>query len=266
MIEASFDQGAERSAAVSGAYQYDTGQRLRMHGLPSPQELALKDDFLSGDMATMQVHFGFKGDSQTQARLALWDGESGCWVTMIPDEYLQAAENVYAYVYVSYGLDEAGNGRTKTMYELVFRPISRPAPNNVATGEQWEAWAVKKEEMQLTIDALMGAQQAANQAREAALEAAKKAQPAAEEARAAEDALQEQIRRLEQIGTQWEKMKIRTIALPAGSEATVQLSGSMLTCGLPSGAAGAKGEQGEAGPADIELWMENGILTITPKA
>lgn len=37
MIEASF--GAERGscAAVSGAYQYDTGQRLLMRGLPSPQ-------------------------------------------------------------------------------------------------------------------------------------------------------------------------------------------------------------------------------------
>ena len=39
MIEASFDaQG--RSAAAAGAYQYDTGQRVRLHGLPSPEELA----------------------------------------------------------------------------------------------------------------------------------------------------------------------------------------------------------------------------------
>ena len=35
MIEASFERLAERSAAVSGAYQYDTGQRLKMHGLPA---------------------------------------------------------------------------------------------------------------------------------------------------------------------------------------------------------------------------------------
>ena len=43
MIEASFEQGRGRSAAVSGAYQYDTGQRIRMHGLPGPEELARRD-------------------------------------------------------------------------------------------------------------------------------------------------------------------------------------------------------------------------------
>ena len=34
MIEASFDGAAARSTAVSGAYQYDTGQRLRLLGIP----------------------------------------------------------------------------------------------------------------------------------------------------------------------------------------------------------------------------------------
>ena len=43
MIEASFEQGRGRSAAVSGAYQYDTGQRIRMHGLPGPEELARRE-------------------------------------------------------------------------------------------------------------------------------------------------------------------------------------------------------------------------------
>ena len=36
MIEASFDR-YDRNAAAAGAYQYDTGQRLVMHGLPSPE-------------------------------------------------------------------------------------------------------------------------------------------------------------------------------------------------------------------------------------
>ena len=35
MIDAIFDRHS-RSAAVSGIYQYDTGQRLRLRGLPSP--------------------------------------------------------------------------------------------------------------------------------------------------------------------------------------------------------------------------------------
>ena len=53
MIEASFEQGRGRSAAVSGAYQYDTGQRLRLRGLPSPSELLERDALLSGEAATV---------------------------------------------------------------------------------------------------------------------------------------------------------------------------------------------------------------------
>lgn len=266
MIEASFERDGERSAVVSGAYQYDTGQRLRMHGLPSPQELALRDEFLSGDMATMQVHFGLKGDSQTQARLALWEEESGCWLTTIPDEYLQTAESVYAYIYVSYGLDADGNGRTKTMYELTFRPISRPAPNNVATSEQWEAWAVKSEEVVLTIEALDAAKLSAESAQASAQTAAQAAEDEKEAAQAAAQQAGTQTERLEGVQAQWAGMTVRTVSLSADEQATASLAGSVLTLGLPRGAAGAKGETGDTGPADIALSISDGVLTITPKA
>ena len=65
MIHASFDDKSHKSAAIAGIYQYDTGQRLKMHGLPSPKELAERDDFLSGDAVTVQAQYGFVGDSQT---------------------------------------------------------------------------------------------------------------------------------------------------------------------------------------------------------
>lgn len=265
MIEASFERSGERSAVVSGAYQYDTGQRLRMHGLPSPEELSREDTFLSGDLATMQVHFGLKGDTQTQARLALWEAESRCWLTTIPDEYLQTAESVYAYIYVSYGMDAEGNGRTKTMYELVFRPISRPAPNNVATSEQWEAWAVKKEETRITLDTLEAACQSAKttqmDAQTAADAACTSAQGAAQACRQA----QEETQRLEEIQSRWKTMTVRTVSLPAGSEATAAIQGGTLTLGLPRGMDGTKGETGDTGPADITLSLADGVLTITPK-
>jgi len=265
MIEASFERGTQRSTAASDAYQYDTGQRLRMHGLPSPEDLAGRDEFLSGDMVTMQVHFGLKGDSQTQARLARWDEESLCWITVVPDEYLQTTESVYAYIYVSYGLDEEGNGRTKTMYELVFRPISRPAPNNVATNEQWEAWALKKEEMDLTIDALWSAQDGADEARQKAQAAALEAETAAKDAHDAREEVQEKHRILEAIYAYWKNMTVRTISLKEGAEATVSLEAGVLTYGLPRGAAGEKGDTGETGQSDLELSFADGVLTITPK-
>lgn len=237
-----------------------------MHGLPSPKELAGEDEFLSGELVTMQVHFGLKGDTQTQARLALWEEESRCWLTMIPDEYLLTAESVYAYIYVSYGLDEQGNGRTKTMYELVFRPIGRPAPNNVATSEQWEAWATKKEETQLAIDALESAAENARGTVSSAQEAAQAAQNAVQQAKERKESLLVQEERMANIQTRWSGMEVRAISLAAGAAATASIQGGVLTLGLPRGANGEKGETGDTGPADIALSIEDGVLTITPTA
>ena len=39
MIEANFESRTHKNAAIAGVYQYDTGQRLRMRGLPTPDEL-----------------------------------------------------------------------------------------------------------------------------------------------------------------------------------------------------------------------------------
>lgn len=265
MIEASFERGMQRSTAASGAYQYDTGQRLSMHGLPSPEELADRDEFLSGEMVTVQVHFGLKGDSQTQARLARWDMESGCWTAAVPDEYLQTAESVYAYVYVSYGLDEAGNGRAKTMYELVFKPISRPAPNNVVTGEQWEAWAVKRTEVDLAIDALQTAQGNAMQMQQRAETAAQEAERTAKSAQQAREEALNQRKRFDEIGIEWRGMKVKTVSLEPGKAATANLQSGILTLGLPRGAAGERGAAGDTGPADIALLMTEGVLSIEPR-
>ena len=114
MIHASFDDKSHKSAAIAGIYQYDTGQRLKMHGLPSPQELAERDDFLSGDAVTVQAQYGFVGDSQTETRMASYDEGSGCWTADIPDIYLTRSSTVKVFVYVGYGAAE-GAGRSKTL-------------------------------------------------------------------------------------------------------------------------------------------------------
>ena len=81
MIEASFEPAKSRSAAVSGAYQYDTGQRLRMLGLPSPEEFLEMDELLAEDSEmTVRVQFAFVGDSQTEERSAEYDGTA--WVKL----------------------------------------------------------------------------------------------------------------------------------------------------------------------------------------
>ena len=263
MIDAIFDRHS-RSAAVSGVYQYDTGQRLRLRGLPSPDEMLERDTLLSGEAVTVQAQFGYDGDSQTEPRLAAWDDDLYAWLVDIPDAYLTRSETVRVFVEVYYGADENG-ARTKTMYEGVFRPISRPASNDTATDDQLSAWAALAAEVDLVLSTAGPAQKNAVSQAESAISAANVAQAsannareAAQEAQAAEDALAA-------IGRTLGGMTVQTETLAAGSSATAALSGNVLTLGIPKGATGAKGDTGNTGPADITLSFSGGVLTITPK-
>ena len=263
MIDASFDRHS-RSAAVSGIYQYDTGQRMRLRGLPSPEELLERDTMLSGDAVTVQAQFGYEGDSQTEPRLAAWDDDLQAWLVDIPDAYLTRSETVRVYVEVYYGADENG-ARTKTMYEGVFRPISRPASNDTATDDQLAAWETLSAEVDLVLSTSGPAQQNAVSHAESAVLASNAAQTAADNAReaaweayGAEDALSA-------MGETLGGITVQTQTLPPGSAATAALSGNVLTLGIPKGATGAKGDTGNTGPADITLSFSGGVLTITPK-
>lgn len=261
MIDASFDRHS-RSAAVSGIYQYDTGQRMRLRGLPSPEELLEKDALLSGEEVTVQAQFAYEGDSQTEPRLAEWDEARGAWIAAIPDDYLTRSENVRVLVEVYYGADES-SGRTKTMYEGVFRPISRPASFGTVTQEQLEAWAAMEAEIELSLVSAQTAMQnahdraqSAQTAETAALAAAARADEAADTAQSAAETLEDTVQMLG-------RMAVRTVTLPAGAEATATLEGGVLTYGIPRGADGAKGETGDTGPADIAFSFADGVLEIT---
>ena len=181
MIEASFEQAAHRSAAIGGIYQYDTGQRLRMHGLPTPEELAEMDDFLTGDSVTVQAQYGYIGDSQTETRLASYEEESGCWTADIPDIYLTRSSTVKVFVYVGYGAAE-GMGRSKTCYEGSFTPISRPAPGTQVTPGQANAWDELVAEVNLTLAKMNTATSNTNAATEEASRATEAANTATKNA------------------------------------------------------------------------------------
>lgn len=263
MIDASFDRHS-RSAAVSGIYQYDTGQRMRLRGLPSPEELLERDTMLSGDAVTVQAQFAYEGDSQTEPRLAAWDDDLQAWLVDIPDAYLTRSETVRVFVEVYYGADENG-ARTKTMYEGVFRPISRPASNDTATDDQLAAWETLSAEVDLVLSTSGPAQQNAVSQAESAVLASNAAQTAADNAREAERNTQSATDALAAMAGTLGGMTVRTVTLAAGSTATAALAGNVLTVGVPRGADGAKGETGDTGPADITLSFSGGVLTITPK-
>lgn len=262
MIEASFDR-LSRRAAIDGAYQYDTGQRLRLSGLPSPDELAEADDFLTGDMVTVQAHFGYVGDTQTESRLAQWDEDRYCWMAEIPDEYLTRNEQVNVYVYVYHGETDDGS-RTQTMYEGVFTPAYRPAPNNVASDDMLEQWAELEEEVDLVLStmdtALENAYAQAENADAAAQEAATAAQDATDAAREADN----QIARLEAVEAFWDETTATVENLPASADAYVSTGEGAIVFGIPQGDDGDPGETGDTGPADISLTFADGVLTIAP--
>lgn len=261
MIEANFELRTHKSAAIAGIYQYDTGQRLRMRGLPTPDELAEMDDFLTGDVATVQAQYGYAGDSQTETRIASYDEETGCWTADIPDVYLTRSSAVKVFVYVSYGATD-GESRAKTCYEGSFTPISRPAPSTQVTPSQGNAWDALVTEINLTLSKINTAISEANAATEGAKTQTEATQKAVQAANA-------QAQRLAD-------MDIRAQAREYGSGSTAQVADSggklVLTLGIERGKPGAKGDKGDkgdrgdkgdTGPAGVTFSLSGTTLTIT---
>lgn len=262
MIEASFERGS-RTTAVSGVYQYDTGQRLRMHGLPSPEELLGEDELLAGGGVTVQAQFSRAGDSQTEMRLAQWDAKAGTWLADVPDPYLTQSEPVHMYVYVYHGENEDGV-RAKTMYEGVFTPIGRPAPNHVATDEQIQTWTAMENEVELTCTAARAAVEGARIRTQEADSAGEQAKADAKQAREAHEAAEAAENAMRAAEAQWRRMTVRTSDTLPGEAGRVMLADGVLTLRIPRGADGARGEAGPDGPAEFKLEEKNGVLTITP--
>lgn len=243
MIEASFNPSKTNAASVAGAVQYDTGQRLRLRGLPTPWELAERDDFLSGDVVTVQVQFAYKGDSQTESRLAVYEEDEDAWLVAVPDIYLQRSYPVSFFVYVGYGADDEGV-RSKTMYAGAFTPTGRPAPGDQVTPDQINAWDALVAEVNLAISATNAATSNANAAAATA--------------------------------SLWGNVTTSVETLPEGSKATFGVTntgtGKNMHIGIPVGATGKQGPQGPqgiqgpmgpTGPAGVTFSLSGTTLMIT---
>ena len=246
MIDAVFRANTTNAASATGAVQYDTGQRLRLRGLPAPDELAEKDDFLSGELVTVQVQFAYEGDSQTESRLAVYDESEGVWMVDVPDVYLQRNYPVVFFIYVGYGSDEY-RARSKTMYTGAFRPSARPAPSNQVTPDQKNAWDALVAEVNLAISETNTAASSANAAAA--------------------------------VAGKWGNVTTSAETLPEGSNATFAVSetgtGKNMHVGIPRGATGAqgpkgdkgdKGDTGATGPAGVTFTLSGTTLTITTDA
>lgn len=261
MIDASFDRN--RASAIMGATQYDTGQRLRMHGIPPPDELLAGDNLLSGDAVTVMVHYAYEGDEQTDARLAQWDDASWCWMAEIPNAYLTRNCPVHVYVYVYWGEDETGS-RGRTMYTGVFTPAYRPAPNNAASGDMYERWDKLENEVDIVLSRAYTATESAQDAYPLATEAKTTATQSAQTAEDAKDQADTALAMTEALESRFGNLSVVAQALPSGSAATASLSGRTVTLGIPRGDRGEKGDPGTDGESDVTLSYVGGVLTITP--
>ncbi len=230
MIEAVFSPDKVSTASVAGAMQYDTGQRLILRGLPSPEELAERDDFLSGDVVAVQVQYAYKGDSQTESCLAQYNEEEGAWEAEVPNKYLGRSYPVLFFVFVSWGADD-NTDRGSTEFTGMFTPQSRPAPGNTVTPDQVNAWDRLVVEVNTAISNTKTASDRAN----AAATAANNASAA--------------------ISKKWDGAVATATTLAEGSSATVALTEALteagvvkkLTFGIPKGATGATGPKGATG-------------------
>lgn len=265
MINASFNGGKSRTTAISGAYQYDTGQRLVMHGLPSPEEFSGEDDFLSGDLAVVEVHFSRVGDSQSEMRLGIWDVDRKVWTAAVPDDYLSVSEEIQVHVYVSHGtLDEETRG--KTAYEGVFTPIARPAPFGLTTPEQEEEWANKVVEIDLALVACGKAEENAKGVVDSTKLAALRAEKPTEEAEEAAEVAETEIDLLDTEAKIWQRATLTVNSIEPNAKPTVSLSrkdgAPHFTFGIPRGADGTPGETGDKGPADVEFYLDGTTLVV----
>ncbi len=257
MIDASFDSRSRRLAAIGGVYQYDTGQRLRLHGLPTPEELLEADELLSGETVTVQVQYSHKGDEQSETREAAYDEEAGAWIAEIPNVYFLTYAPVFVHVYVMHGVKN-GVVRARTCYEATFTPASRPAPSTLATPDQVNAWDVLVEEINLTISTMNTAVSGANAATERANAAAGQAQTATRNAQTATGEAQKAAGEARtaagnasKIAGKLQAMRVTAATLAPGSSATAALTDDgtrfALALGIPRGVTGATGPQGPQG-------------------
>ena len=132
-MKASFDPG-KRVATAEYAYRYDRGQVLEVYGIEGIDEPGV----------TVSMHYGLSTDANTVSEAVTVDGDT--LRAKVPDTILQHNQEAHAYIYISKGTDVA-----RTLYEVIFTPIDRPAPSDTVPEEVSNEWDTLKAEVQTQI-------------------------------------------------------------------------------------------------------------------
>lgn len=158
MITVSFVDGTQ--TITSEVSQYDFGQRVRLYGLPSPEDFEQYDDFIAGQTdILLEVHYYLNNDDQAICYLAQWNDDESCWEVDAPDELLEQCNPINMAIYVKF----SELIRAKTYYRASFTPAHRASPSDRATQIQIKTWVEMQEEFDLIITRLGTAISHANQ-------------------------------------------------------------------------------------------------------
>lgn len=135
--------GSSRSVNADPLWQYDYGQILKMEGLDLP--------------IGYEVHFAKYGSATSYTEIGTADGVD------IPDELLQTAGDLHAWLYLHTGEDD---GETEYQVNIPVNPRARPT-NDTPSSVQQDAITEAIAALQTGVNAAEAAQAAAEAAQDA---------------------------------------------------------------------------------------------------
>lgn len=180
---------------VSGVWQYDYGQILRIQGLDLP--------------TAVEVDFAVAGASESIARIGTT--KDGVTDVVIPDSLIETGNNLVAYIY----LRDAESGNTE--YQIDMFVTKRAKPEAYNTPEDKELFGQAIEAVNTAADRAEKAGQAAQEAaQKAGLDAEQTAQDRVEVAKMVETVtdISEQVKKVEELSN-----KAQESATQAGASA-----------------------------------------------
>ena len=181
---------------VSGVWQYDYGQILRIQGLDLP--------------TAVEVDFAVAGASESIARIGTT--KDGVTDVVIPDSLIETGKNLVAYIY----LRDSVSGNTE--YQIDMLVTKRAKPEAYETPEDKELFGQAIEAVNTAADRAEKARQTAQEAaQKAGLDAERTAQDRVEVAKMVETVtdISEQVKKVEELSN-----KAQESATQAGTSAT----------------------------------------------
>lgn len=181
---------------VSGVWQYDYGQILRIQGLDLP--------------TAVEVDFAVAGSNESIARIGTT--KDGVTDVVIPDSLIETGNNLVAYIY----LRDAESGNTE--YQIDMLVTKRAKPEAYDRPEDKELFGQAIEAVNTAADRAEKARQTAQEAaQKAGLDAEQTAQDRVEVAKMVETVtdISEQVKKVEELSN-----KAQESATQAGTSAT----------------------------------------------